>query len=331
MSQFSLLSFLSFRFEFLVISTEAEKSFYMIKKIILKTILFILFLVITSLSFGQSQGKKYPAGNGGEIFLPQGDISFADEVVEFKRGDPDAVTEACDSMLAIGIADFAGVASNFTSLGCGGILSVRFTDNALINIPGPDLYVFEVGKYIETTQLYVSKDGKKWINVGAISGGVSSVDIGDSVKKDEVFHYAKLEDLKTDCKGSWPGADIDAIAAIGSGVQFNLSAAVLFDFDKYDLLSKSKLELDIIVEQIKKQKPSKIIIEGHTDNIGNEYYNATLSQKRANAVKGFILSKSPDYQKKSVSIGYGSSLPISSNDTKDGQDKNRRVSVILIP
>lgn len=297
----------------------------------MSTRLFILFLFIPTLAFSQTQGKKYPAGNGGEIFLPQGDISFADEIVDFKRGEPDAVTEACDSMLSIGVADFAGVASNFTSLGCGGTLTVRFTDNALINIPGPDLYVFEVGKYIETTQLYVSQDGKKWINVGAISGGVSSVDIGDSVKQGEVFHYAKLEDLKTDCNGNWPGADIDAIAAIGSGVQFTLSSAVLFDFDKFDLLENSKLELDRIVEQIKRQKPSKIIIEGHTDNIGQESYNQTLSEKRANSVKEYILSKTTTTKIKSKSIGYGSTLPVSSNETKEGQDKNRRVSVILIP
>lgn len=297
----------------------------------MNTRLTILFLFITSLVFSQTEGKKYPAGNGGEIFLPQGDISFADEVVDFKRGDPDAVTEACDSMLSIGIADFAGVASNFTSLGCGGTLTVRFTDNALINIVGPDLYVFEVGKYIETTQLYVSQDGKKWINVGAISGGVSSVDIGDSVKQGEVFHYAKLEDLKTDCKGSWPGADIDAIAAIGSGAQINLSSEILFDFDKFDLLNNSKTELDKIVEQIKKQKPSKIIIEGHTDNVGQETYNQTLSEKRAGSVKNYLLSKLSSTKAKSKSIGYGSTLPIASNDTKEGQDKNRRVSIILIP
>ena len=282
-------------------------------------------------AFSQTQGKKYQNGHGGEIFLPQGDISFADEVVEFKRGEPDAVSEACDSMLSIGITDFAGVAANFTSLGCGGTLSLRFTNNALINIPGPDLYVFEVGKYIETTQLYVSKDGKKWINVGAISGGVSSVDIGDSVKQGEVFHYAKLEDLKFDCNGSWPGADIDAVAAIGSGAQINLSSAILFDFDKSDLLPKAKLELDKIVTQIQKEKSSKIIIEGHTDNIGVESYNQTLSEKRASAVKDYILSKSTTSKIKSKSIGYGSSLPVSSNETKEGQDKNRRVSVILIP
>ncbi|MGZ6539845.1 MAG: OmpA family protein, partial [Bacteroidia bacterium] len=253
------------------------------------------------------------------------------EVVEFKRGDPDAITEACDSTLALGVADFAGVAENFTSLGCGGSLSLRFTDNALVNIPGPDLFVFEVGKYVEATQLYVSKDAKKWINVGEISGGVSSVDIGDSVKEGEVFHYVKLVDLKTDCKGSWPGADIDAVAAIGSGTQINLSNSVLFSFGKPAVLPEAKKGLDQIAEQIMLQKPSKIIIEGHTDNVGDDAYNQTLSEKRAAAVKDYISSKLGSFKVMIKSVGYGSTLPVASNDTKQGQEKNRRVSIILIP
>lgn len=296
----------------------------------MKKIPLILFILFTNLAFSQNQEKKYPDGHGGFIFLPQGDISFADEVVDFKRGDPDAISEACDSTLSLGITDFDGHASNFTSLGCGGTLTLRFTDNALINIDGPDLYVYEVGKYIETTQLYVSKDGKKWINVGAISGGVSSVDIGDSVKQGEVFHYVKLKDLKFDCKGSWPGADIDAVAAIGSGIQITLNSAVLFDFDKFDLLPNAKGELDKIIEQISKQNPSKIIIEGHTDNVGAESYNQTLSEKRADSVKKYILSKLKAFKGSAKSVGYGSSLPITQNETKEGQEKNRRVSIILI-
>lgn len=297
----------------------------------MKTFSLIFILLFTTLVSSQIQGKKYPDGHGGEIFLPQGDISFADEVVDFKRGEPDAVSEACDSTLSLSVADFEGLATNFTSLGCGGTLTLRFTDNALINIEGPDLYVFEVGKYIETTQLYVSKDAKNWINVGVISGGVSSVDIGDSVKQGEVFHYVKLEDLKFDCTGSWPGADIDAVAAIGSGTQINLNSAVLFDFDKFDLLPNAKVELDKIVSQIQKQNPSKIIIEGHTDNVGPESYNQSLSEKRAASVKTYIISKLNTYKGKAKSIGYGSSLPVALNETKAGQDKNRRVSIILIP
>jgi outer membrane protein OmpA-like peptidoglycan-associated protein len=297
----------------------------------LKQILFLFFFLIVSSAISQEQGKNYPNGHGGTIFLPQGEISFADEVADFRRGDPDAVTEACDSTLALGRCDFAGVASNFVSLGCGGSLTLRFIDNALVNIAGPDLYVFEVGKYIETTQLFVSRDGKKWINVGAISGGTSSVEIGDSVKAGEVFHYVKLVDLKSDCKGSWPGADIDAVAAIGSGEQLNLKSTTLFEFDKSDLVPDARTELDSIIEKIALFKPSRIIIEGHTDNTGNEAYNQQLSEKRASAVKAYLLKKLTAYKGKTSAVGYGSSLPAASNDSKEGQDKNRRVSIILIP
>lgn len=296
-----------------------------------KHTLSFLFLLLTMQAICQTAGKKYADGHGGFIFLPLGDLSFADEVVEFKRGDPDAITEACDSTLALHLPDFAGIAENFTSLGCGGALTVRFTDNALVNIPGPDLFVFEVGKYIETTQLYVSKDGKEWINAGTISGGVTAVDMGDSVKKGEIFHYVKLVDLMTDCKGSWPGADIDAIAAIGSGKQISISNGVLYNINEYKILSGAQTELDSIAREIKLQKPSEVVIEGHTDNTGVETQNKVLSEKRAIAVKEYLSLKIAPLKMKIRTIGYGSALPLAPNETKEGQNRNRRVSIILVP
>jgi OOP family OmpA-OmpF porin len=296
-----------------------------------KSVLFALFLFISLQLFCQTTGKKYADGHGGFMYLPLGDLSFADEVVDFKRGDPDAITEACDSTQAIGLPDFAGVAEHFTSLGCGGSLTLRFIDNALVNVPGPDLFVFEVGKFIETTQLYVSKDGQEWINAGAISGGVTAVDMGDSVKEGEVFHYVKLVDLKTDCKGSWPGADIDAVAAIGSGQQISISNKVLYNVNEFKILSGAKIELDSIAKSIKTTKLSQIVIEGHTDNTGGESQNKLLSEKRANAVKEYLTIKLAPVKISIHTIGYGSSQPLVSNETKEGQDRNRRVSIILIP
>jgi outer membrane protein OmpA-like peptidoglycan-associated protein len=295
------------------------------------TLFFFSFFLAVHLP-AQNQGKKYPDGHGGTINLPQGDISFADEVLDFKRGQPPAIEDACDSTTALGLPDFkGGLAEHFTSLGCGGILSLRFIDNAVINIPGPDLFVFEVGKYIETTQLYVSKDGNNWINVGAISGGTTAVDIGDSVKQGEIFHYVKLVDLNTDCKGDWPGADIDAVAAIGSGEQISINNGVLYKTNEFQLLPGAKTMLDSIVYQIKIQRPSQVVIEGHTDNTGVENQNQVLSEKRAKSVKDYLTLKLSPLKVGIRTIGYGSKLPLASNETKDGQNRNRRVSIILIP
>lgn len=294
-----------------------------------------IFLSILSLPttycLSQNTGKEYPDGHGGKVYLPLGDLSFADEVIEFKRGKPHAIESACDSTKALGKPDFNGASGNFVSLGCGGSLTLLFIDNALVNIPGPDLYVFELGKYIESTELEISKDGSKWITVGKIAGGTASVDIGDSVKPGEVFHYVRLTDLKSDCKGDWPGADIDAVAAIGSGKQITLKNAVLYQFNDFNLLPGAKSELNKVIEEIKQQKPSQIVIEGHTDNIGTESYNYDLSKKRAKTV-GDYLKKNSVIAKIPMKIdGYGSKLPIANNATKKGQEKNRRVNIILIP
>ncbi len=279
----------------------------------------------------KSTGKEYDNGHGGKIFMPMGDISFADEVVNFKAGNPKATPTACDPLLSIGIPDYAGSSSNFLSLGCGGSLTLLFTDNAIVNIAGPDLFVFEVGKYVEATKLEISKDGVNWINVGKISGGVSMVDFGDSVKPGKVFHYVRLTDLKADCKGDWPGADIDAVAAIGSGKQLTLDNGALFKVGEFNLMPNSKKGLSVVMEDIKSMKPSQIVIEGHSDNTGKEEANLILSKKRAQSVADYIKSTDKSWSIPINIEGYGSSLPISSNETKQGQEKNRRVNIILIP
>ncbi len=292
---------------------------------------FFTLLFNFTITPAQDKGKQYPDGHGGKIFLPMGDISFADEVVSFKRGNPHAIETACDSMLALGKPDFTGFAGNFVSLGCGGSLTLLFTDNAIVNIPGPDLYVFEMGKYIESTHLEISKDGKKWIMAGKIAGGTASVDIGDSVKAGEVFHYVRLTDLKSDCKGDWPGADIDAVAAIGSGKQITLKNEVLYLVNDFTLLANAKTELNKIIEEIKLLKPSQIVIEGHTDNSGKDDYNEQLSKKRAKAVADYLKKNSGGTKIPFKVEGYGSRLPIAPNETKLGQEKNRRVNIILVP
>lgn len=279
----------------------------------------------------ENKGKDYPDGRGGKIHLPLGELSFADEVVSFYKGNPKAKKRAQDSSLAIGTPNFDTFEGGFTTLGCGGSLTMRFVNNALVNIPGADLYVFEVGAFIEKTNVSISKDGKKWVNVGNIAGGTASIDIGDSVKPGEIFHYVRLTDLKSDCRPDWPGADIDAVAAIGSAEQLTLKSALLFDFNEFNLKPNAKIELDKIIEKIKANPTVEIVIEGHTDSIGKLEYNQKLSENRANAVK-----KQFDSQLKGLNIsiktfGYADKNPIASNRTKEGQEKNRRVEIILIP
>jgi OmpA-OmpF porin, OOP family len=297
---------------------------------VLRSIPFLTLFTFTSLiCFGQ--GESYNDGHGGKVLLPLGDRSFADEVVSFTKGDPEAVHMSSIPADAKGKPDFDGENKGFVSLGCGGTLILKFTDNALINIDGPDLFVFEMGKYIESTDLAISKDGINWISIGTINGAKAEVDIEQYTKEGEVFTYVRLTDLKTECSGMWPGADIDAVAAIGSVKRFSLTASILFDFNKAVLKPQASKSLNKLSEEIKKYPGTKIIVEGYTDSLGTEGYNKKLSLSRAIAVKKYLERKLPAGFSKIEAKGMGENNPLVSNNTKEGQEKNRRVEILVFP
>ncbi|RMH56603.1 MAG: OmpA family protein [Candidatus Hydrogenedentota bacterium] len=275
-------------------------------------------------------GKSYPDGHGGTVFFPLGDLSFADEVVDFLPGDPPPPSYVAAPELALGIPDYVED-TRYVTLGCRGTLTVRFTDNVLIDVPGPDLYVFEIGPAVEPTELQISPDGKRWTKIGTISGGRAEVDLEGKVRPGEVFHYVRLTDLATGCDGDWPGADIDAIGAIGSAYQFTLSDSVLFDFDKAVLKPEAMAALEKVADLFQKVHGGRIIVSGHTDSVGDDRYNWELSGKRAKEVKRFLKSLKPLRGVPIEAIGYGESRPRASNDTAEGRAANRRVEIVVVP
>ena len=72
----------------------------------------------------------------------------------------------------------------------------------------------------------------------------------------------------------------------------------------------------------------KVVIEGHTDNIGTAEYNKKLSQRRAEAVKQYMVEKGIDANRITAE-GFGFDRPIASNDTEEGRQKNRRVEAAV--
>lgn len=277
-------------------------------------------------------GKEYPDGHGGKVFFPHGDRSFADEVVSFESGKPAASNERDrNPRQALGVPDYdKSKETGYVTLGCGGTLTLRFVDNALVDIEGPDLYVFEIGPAVEPTNLAISEDGRNWIEVGAIEGGRAEVDIRPFVRPGQFFHFVRLTDRKSACGGSWPGADIDAVGAIGSVLQFSLSSAVLFDFNRFDLKPEAKDELTRIAREIEKYPGYRIVVEGHTDAVGSDEQNRILSENRAGAVRDFL--KIAGLEDFSFEVrGYGKSRPVAGNETEEGRARNRRVEIVLLP
>ena len=103
---------------------------------------------------------------------------------------------------------------------------------------------------------------------------------------------------------------------------------ILFKTDEAILLSLSFSELDKVVEYLKNDQEVCLEITGHTDNIGIESHNQTLSSNRAKAVSDYIISKGID-RKRIAYTGSGSLKPIAKNDTKEGRRQNRRVEFII--
>lgn len=288
-----------------------------------------MLLILVSGRLTAQEGKLYFDGHDGKVYFPLGDISFADAVVSFKKGNPSAGEKECDPENALGIPDFDEEKDeNYVSLGCGGELIVMFTDNLLTNIPGNDLYIFEIGSAIESTKISISNDGDNWIEIGRVEGGRANIDISSFVKQDEVFRYVKLVDLKSGCDGSFPGADIDAIGAIGTNLKYSINSSVLFDFGKATL--KDSIDLSEIVAKINEFN-GRVVVEGYTDNIGTNEYNQSLSLERANAVKKY-LTKNENISPKRISVrGYGENNPVASNKAEESRQLNRRVEIVVSP
>ncbi|MCX7545985.1 OmpA family protein [Marinicella gelatinilytica] len=295
-----------------------------------RTLLLFSFFMCFTTQVVLAQSKTYPDGHGGEVTFPQGDVSFADEVIYSDTGSEQPVKDAGDPEEALGPPNYKeGNKRGYVSLGCSGELILKFTDNQLIDIPGPDLYVFEVGPAIEPTALAVSNNNKDWVGIGQIEGGKSEIDIAPYVDSDMSFRYVKLIDLKEQCGGDTPGADIDAVGAIGSLQHIALDSSVLFNTGKYQLKSEASKAIADALANIDQAQIQSVIISGHTDNVGSAESNQELSKNRAQSVADYLIAETGIEENKITIQAHGESDPIASNETEESRSKNRRVELSI--
>jgi hypothetical protein len=162
------------------------------------------------------------------IDFPSGIISFADEVVNYSPsnfgGGPSPGNR--EPSHALGAPDVEGIGGacvspvncHAVSLGSGGSLTLRFTDNYLTgsNSSAVDLWIFETYGQVEPTFVDISQDGINWVSVGRVPGSTSGIDL-DAYGFDATsrFSYVRITDDPIDGAGTGAsaGADIDAIGA----------------------------------------------------------------------------------------------------------------------
>lgn len=111
----------------------------------------------------------------------------------------------------------------------------------------------------------------------------------------------------------------DEISILSKNIHFETASSAL-NVGSYFILDQ--------ISSILKLSSELIIISGHTDNEGTESYNMELSFKRANTVKNYLIEKGI-YPERISTNGFGANLPIESNESSEGREKNRRVEIKL--
>ena len=125
------------------------------------------------------------------------------------------------------------------------------------------------------------------------------------------------------------GTGID-VTRDGDVIKLNLPDGVTFDFAKYDLKPQFYPALNTIASTLKEYNQTIVEVSGHTDSIGSDAANQTLSERRANAVSSYLIGQGVVRERFEV-VGMGERYPVASNDTDSGRALNRRVEIRLLP
>ena len=161
----------------------------------------------------------------------------------------------------------------------------------------------------------------------------SSDNMADFVKK--VFLTAtpkQVSDIDSDGDGVYDKDDECPDTPKGAIVDSRgcwVIKGITFDYKKWVIKEEFDSNLSNIVDILQKNPNMYIRIEGHTDNIGSMKYNIDLSQKRAQAVKNYLVGKGINESRVSI-VGFGYKKPIAPNDTEEGRALNRRAEIVPI-
>jgi OOP family OmpA-OmpF porin len=141
----------------------------------------------------------------------------------------------------------------------------------------------------------------------------------DLLPKDKCEPTSKAPSAATGATGATPAATVKP-----SGEKITLSADALFDFDKATLRAEGKAKLDELAAKVKGIKLEVIIAVGHADRIGGDAYNQKLSEKRAAAVKEYLVGKGMEANRV-YTEGKGNKQPV----TKAGQCKGPKSKKVI--
>ncbi|NJB83722.1 OmpA family protein [Wenyingzhuangia aestuarii] len=163
--------------------------------------------------------------------------------------------------------------------------------------------------------------GKKGAAIGAIGGAAVGGTTGVIIGK-------KMDKQAEELRNSIPGAQVYRVGE-GIDVVFDEGSGIYFGSNQTVVNQDTKNVLDKLAVVLQKYPDTNLFVTGHTDSDGSEAYNLTLSEKRANAVAGYLKNLGVPADRFTVK-GEGEVLPIADNSTKEGKAKNRRVELAIV-
>lgn len=151
--------------------------------------------------------------------------------------------------------------------------------------------------------------------LGAAVGGAVGVAIGNKMDKQAKKLETELGKTAT-------------VERVGEGIKLTFNSQLLFDYGKTDLKESNKVDLQTFATTLKQYVDTDLLIVGHTDNVGSESFNQTLSEKRASAVSNYLASLGVSNNRLKIQ-GKGELQPVASNDTEESRSQNRRVEIAI--
>ena len=190
--------------------------------------------------------------------------------------------------------------------------------------------------------------GERRINrtvVGAIGGAVGGYLLGDVIggrgdRTERILGAgigavaggaigAYMDRQEADLRRQTAGTGVDVIRQ-GDELLLRMPSGITFDFNSYVVKPQFQATLNEVAQTLNNYPATMIDVLGHTDSVGSDAYNQTLSERRAQAVANYLASRGVQ-RVRMATRGYGESMPIADNNTEAGRAQNRRVEIKVVP
>jgi len=179
------------------------------------------------------------------------------------------------------------------------------------------LQATDTADWVRICGTYKAKGGEKFVVIGNFNSVYKNKE-NTHIFVDDISLIPQLDNNFDCCPEEIHAKSGDTITL--KNLLFKSSSAIIE--------TSSFAELDRFIVYLKENKQLKIQINGHTDNSGNTQNNLQLSKNRAKSVYSYMLSKGIKAERMAYN-GYGSTIPLSANDTEENKAKNRRVEVVF--